>query len=161
MTVTPRFVKSLSAVRTTSLDVESRPDVGSSRNKQVGSAHSSRPMLTRLRCPPLIPRFSTEPTIELRIRSSWSSFSVSSTIAICFSVEQFCGSRSCALYVRFSSTVRSSWTTMAAQLSQLGVNASVRNMHAPSSWGTNPTDFLCRRMWSARPLILTLPVTVP
>lgn len=44
--------------------VASRPEVGSSMKSRLGLATSSRPILTRLRCPPLMPRFSTDPISE-------------------------------------------------------------------------------------------------
>lgn len=46
----------------TKLVVLSRPDVGSSKKSNDGSATISIAMFTRFRCPPLIPRFSVLPT---------------------------------------------------------------------------------------------------
>eukprot|EP00835_Amoeboradix_gromovi_P003553 NODE_239_length_13273_cov_0.404964.p6 type:complete len:216 gc:universal NODE_239_length_13273_cov_0.404964:11668-12315(+) len=43
----------------------SKPLDGSSRNKILGSVTTSIPMLTLLRCPPLMPLFSTSPMTEL------------------------------------------------------------------------------------------------
>lgn len=54
----------LRAVRMSVAAVASKPEVGSSMKRRLGFATSSIPMLTLFRCPPLIPRLSTEPTRE-------------------------------------------------------------------------------------------------
>ena len=58
----PRPAMSTRLPRMSAELVASRPLVGSSRNSRLGMATSSSPMLTRLRWPPLMPRFSTVPT---------------------------------------------------------------------------------------------------
>eukprot|EP00976_Prorocentrum_cordatum_P109398 1195011-Prorocentrum_minimum.AAC.2 len=55
-TVVPSAATSLSTAMMSRLVEESKPEVGSSKNRTVGSATSSRPMLRRLRCPPEMPR---------------------------------------------------------------------------------------------------------
>mmetsp|Transcript_17718 Transcript_17718/g.54058 ORF Transcript_17718/g.54058 Transcript_17718/m.54058 type:complete len:309 (+) Transcript_17718:1605-2531(+) len=64
--VAPFFARARNTLTTSSDVAESRPDVGSSANMQHGSATNSKATLTRLRWPPEIPRFSTEPTTECR-----------------------------------------------------------------------------------------------
>ncbi len=44
--------------------VASRPDVGSSRNKAIGAAANSMPMLTLFLCPPEMTGFAVLPTSE-------------------------------------------------------------------------------------------------
>lgn len=61
--VRPASASNLSMLITSCAILASKPDVGSSTSSTAGSARSSIPMDTRLRCPPLSPRACTEPIL--------------------------------------------------------------------------------------------------
>ena len=70
----------------TSFELElSKPEVGSSRNKTVGSETTSIPMLTLFLCPPEIPLTTSSPIKECLISSKPKSLRVVLTI-LCFSL---------------------------------------------------------------------------
>mmetsp|Transcript_1852 Transcript_1852/g.7440 ORF Transcript_1852/g.7440 Transcript_1852/m.7440 type:complete len:117 (+) Transcript_1852:351-701(+) len=90
----------------TSLAVnESNPDVGSSRNRMLGSVMSAMAMFSRLACPPEIPFTISEPTrtslAPARPRS-WSSFSQAASFDSALSSR---GRLSSAVYMSISCTV--------------------------------------------------------
>ena len=70
MMVRPRLESDLSIAITRSEFAASRPEVGSSQKRIVGSAISSMAMLTRLRWPPEMPRRLASPMIECSTSSS-------------------------------------------------------------------------------------------
>ena len=86
---TPAFAPRADSTRsacTSSADVvESRPDVGSSRNKRDGSATISMATFTRLRWPPEMPRFSASPITEF---SMCSRPNVASVRSVCLRTAQ-------------------------------------------------------------------------
>mmetsp|Transcript_14135 Transcript_14135/g.42824 ORF Transcript_14135/g.42824 Transcript_14135/m.42824 type:complete len:102 (-) Transcript_14135:397-702(-) len=61
MMVRPSRERARRMATTSSAILASSPEVGSSTRRTGGLVRSSRPMLTRLRCPPERPRSSTEP----------------------------------------------------------------------------------------------------
>ena len=79
MTVIPRWDRALSVVTIDDAEVESRPDVGSSRKSAIGAAASSIPILTRLRSPPLITDAPVSPTKESLTRNRFKHLSKIST----------------------------------------------------------------------------------
>mmetsp|Transcript_7852 Transcript_7852/g.18025 ORF Transcript_7852/g.18025 Transcript_7852/m.18025 type:complete len:227 (-) Transcript_7852:699-1379(-) len=96
MAVMPSSVSFLMEWITVRELVESKPLVGSSRNRRVGSAASSRPMFTRFLWPPLMPLFSTPPTMLFLMWSICITLRTSSTIASVRLGVRFGGPRSCA-----------------------------------------------------------------
>mmetsp|Transcript_2665 Transcript_2665/g.6711 ORF Transcript_2665/g.6711 Transcript_2665/m.6711 type:complete len:131 (+) Transcript_2665:372-764(+) len=66
MMVVPPSARRRRAAMTSSDVDESSPDVGSSRSRTRGSETSASAMLTRFACPPLMPRWSTDPTFTSR-----------------------------------------------------------------------------------------------
>ncbi|KAH0454321.1 hypothetical protein IEQ34_016245 [Dendrobium chrysotoxum] len=85
--------------------VESRPEVGSSRNRTMGSWMISMPILTRRRSPPDTPRWPSSPIMVLaaRRRPSWS---IRACTRLCFlDLERVRGRRNSAENMRVSSTV--------------------------------------------------------
>mmetsp|Transcript_5925 Transcript_5925/g.15225 ORF Transcript_5925/g.15225 Transcript_5925/m.15225 type:complete len:206 (+) Transcript_5925:435-1052(+) len=113
------------ALTMSSADAASRPEVGSSRQSTDGSATSSMPMLTRLRCPPLMPRRRTSPTMAPRSGCRLRSSSDSSTRRSFCARVTLAGSRNAAWYQRLSSTVRSPYST-----SSCGTKPTLRRQHA-------------------------------
>jgi len=87
-TVIPESATARTTVMTSLAVYESSPEVGSSRKSTLGSATSAMPMLTRLHCPPEIPRWKTDP-----IRTSRQSFS-------------------CSFFSSVSTRLRFSWMSM-------------------------------------------------
>ncbi len=64
-------------------DVASNPDVGSSRNKAIGAAANSMPILTRLRSPPEMTGAEGLPTKE---SLTWYKFRHRSRMSTCFCI---------------------------------------------------------------------------
>jgi hypothetical protein len=64
--------------------------VGSSRKMTRGNATSSVPMLTRLRCPPEMPRFSTLPTIDVCVHMDTRAVSGSTEVCAVSGVSAWC-----------------------------------------------------------------------
>mmetsp|Transcript_24059 Transcript_24059/g.52372 ORF Transcript_24059/g.52372 Transcript_24059/m.52372 type:complete len:209 (+) Transcript_24059:1693-2319(+) len=120
MIVMPNLAIRFSCCTSTNDAVESRPEVGSSKNNMVGHAASSRPTLTRFLWPPLKPSpLSTRfPTIIFCFGSSCSACITSSVIFRILALLVPLGMRFLAEKLMFSRTVSPSWTT--------------------SSWGTKP-----------------------
>mmetsp|Transcript_15728 Transcript_15728/g.51371 ORF Transcript_15728/g.51371 Transcript_15728/m.51371 type:complete len:242 (-) Transcript_15728:355-1080(-) len=106
-TVRPSRARSARQVATSLAMKLSSPEVGSSRKSSPGLLMSDRAMLTRLACPPEMPRLSTDPmTVPahlLRARRSRTSV----TRAVLSSMDMDTGSRSCAVYMSMSRTVSS------------------------------------------------------
>mmetsp|Transcript_4684 Transcript_4684/g.13774 ORF Transcript_4684/g.13774 Transcript_4684/m.13774 type:complete len:390 (+) Transcript_4684:1715-2884(+) len=104
--VTPCLAKALSEDMSSRAEVESRPDVGSSRKRRAGSAASSMPTLTRFFWPPLMPRMRSSPT---RVCCTWSRARSSTrrptntSTSLRFTLR---GSLRCAANLRCSRTVR-------------------------------------------------------
>mmetsp|Transcript_12322 Transcript_12322/g.36872 ORF Transcript_12322/g.36872 Transcript_12322/m.36872 type:complete len:223 (-) Transcript_12322:43-711(-) len=117
--VTPFFAKARSAWRSSTEDVASSPEVGSSRKSRAGSAQSSMPQLTRFFCPPETPRRRSSPTT---VSLTWSRPSISRTRptkASRSSLETLLGKRMCA------AKRKCSWTVSTGSMM--------------SAWGTKPT----------------------
>uniref|UniRef100_A0A8R7TYC8 Uncharacterized protein n=1 Tax=Triticum urartu TaxID=4572 RepID=A0A8R7TYC8_TRIUA len=74
MTMLPLSAMRRSTLTTMNADVESRPEVGSSRNRRMGSWMMSVPMETLRRSPPETPRWPSSPMMVLAAarRPSWS-----------------------------------------------------------------------------------------
>mmetsp|Transcript_33905 Transcript_33905/g.89874 ORF Transcript_33905/g.89874 Transcript_33905/m.89874 type:complete len:311 (-) Transcript_33905:285-1217(-) len=141
MLVMPSWVIFFSEAQTATELLESRPEVGSSRKSKVGCAASSRPMLTRFRWPPLMPRCSTPPTMLFWMSTTCitlrTSFVMCSILFLCVPTLF----RSRAENWICSRTVRCSWTM--------------------SSCGTKPMMDLMFPIWAALPLILIVPPMSP
>jgi len=113
----PFKVSSRSRSITFSESREANPEVGSSRKRMAGSRISSRAILSRFRCPPLMVLFITDPTLRSFFSRSPRFIRVSFTFSL-ISLLLSCLKQNLALYQRFSNTVSSSISR--------------------SSWGTNP-----------------------
>ena len=101
----------------------SKPEVGSSSTKQLGSASNYTPMATRFRCPPEMLLENWPPT-NVFLHYSRLSFLMTWVILYCCSTSDCSCSLSLAWNSKVSSTVRvpnkmSSWRTYAAHLANL------------------------------------------
>jgi len=121
--------------------VESKPVVGSSRKRTVGSAASSKPMFTHFRWPPLMRRLSTPPTMLCWMWSSCRTLRTSSVIASMVSPVVP------ALFLR--------------RAEKLICSLTVRSSCTISSWGTKPLMPFAARKSAAAPLIRIVPPTLP
>ena len=107
-------------------DVESSPEVGSSRSSRLGSTSISSPMLTRLRSPPDSPRTPrTPPTMLCATLARPSSRATASACARFSPAPSARGSRSSAVYHSVSATVRCGYSTSCC------VTNPVRRLTAP------------------------------
>mmetsp|Transcript_2988 Transcript_2988/g.9817 ORF Transcript_2988/g.9817 Transcript_2988/m.9817 type:complete len:98 (-) Transcript_2988:268-561(-) len=95
--VRPSRARSRRMATTSAAILASRPEVGSSTRSTGGFVSSSRPMLTRFRCPPESPRSSTEP-MRVRMSSSlkWSCSSTARARAARPALPTEAGRRRCA-----------------------------------------------------------------
>jgi len=118
---------------TNKAELESRPEVGSSKKRHFGRDISSKPIFTRFFSPPDTPRLFTSPTKLFATRESPRFAKVESARSSisCISVPR--GRLSLPANMRFSRTVNSAYTT--------------------SSWGTKPITSLISSICFLVPLM--------
>ena len=104
--VIPVLTSPLTTVMTSLAVNESRPEVGSSRKSTRGLVTSAMPMLTRLACPPLMPRARLDPMRTSRQGASASCSMTALTLATFVAAGVASGFLSSAVYISISATVR-------------------------------------------------------